>query len=100
MASEPRKTQHELEVSQGDELKGNLLRVLPMNSDAGGVEVCNRSCRTAVNEFNGDGVGMWLGLQQMVLEKGRVQKGARSTRVDESENRDGEKARNENVNGK
>ena len=100
MTSQPRKTQHELEVGQVDKLKGNLLCVLSMNPDAGVVEVCDRSSRAAINEFDGDGLRVGLGLQQMLPQKGGVQKSARGTGVNQGEDRDGETARNENVNGK
>ena len=100
MTSQPRKTQHELEVGQVDKLKGNLLCVLSMNLDAGVVEVCDRSSTAAINEFDGDGLRVGLELQQMLPQKGGVQKSARGTRVNQGEDRDGETARNENVNGK
>ena len=100
VTSQPREPQHKLEVGQVHKLKGNLLRVLSMNPDAGVVEMGDRSSRTAINEFDWNRMRVGLGLQQMLPQKGGVQKSAGGTRIDQCQDRDGEKTKNEDVNGK
>ena len=71
-----------------------------MNLDAGVVEMSDRSSGTAINEFDWNGMRVGLGLQQILPQKGGVQKCARGTRIDQGQDGDGEKTRNEDVNGK
>ena len=97
MTNQPRKPQHKLKVGQGDKLKGNLLRMLAMNAYARVVEVSDRGTKTAIDEFDRNRMRVGLGLQQVVQQKGGVQKGAGGTRVDQGHDINGKKARNENV---
>ena len=66
MTSQPRETQHKLEVGQMNKLKGNLLRMLAMNAYVGVVEVSDRSSKTAIDEFDWNGMRVGLGLQEML----------------------------------
>ena len=50
---------------------------------------------TLIDEFDRNRMRVGLGLQQLLPQKGGVQKGAGSTRVDQGHNKDGEKAREE-----
>ena len=74
--------------------------MLAMNAYAGVVEVSDRSSKTAINEFDWNGMRVGLRLQQMLPQEGGVQKSARGSRIDQGQDRDGEKTRDEDVNGK
>ena len=73
VTNQPGKTQHKLEVDEVHKLKGNLLRMVAMNAYAGVVEMSDRSSRTAINEFDWNGMRVGLGLQQMLPQDGGVQ---------------------------
>ena len=100
VARQPRKTQHQREVGEVDELKGNVLRVGAMNADAGGVEVSDGGGRAAVNEFHRDGMGVGGALQHVGGQNRGIQKGAGGARVDERQHGDGKVARDKKVNCK
>ena len=63
VADEPGEAKHQWEVRQADELKGNVFYMRAMNTDAEGVEMGDRSGRTAVDEFDRDGMRVGGGLQ-------------------------------------
>ena len=90
MADQPWEAQDEGKVCQRHQLQGNVLLVLAMDANAGGVVVGDGSCRAAVDEFDRDGMGVGLGLKQVGCHQGGVQKGARGAGVNEGEDRDGE----------
>ena len=52
VVGEPREIQDQREVGQRDELEGNILRVAPMNADAGRIEVGDGGGKTPVDELN------------------------------------------------
>ena len=89
VARQPGESQHELEVSELDDVQGDVLRMQPMNPKPGGNEMGNRGCGTAVNELDRDGVGVGEGKQVGLGEDGGVEKGTRRARVDQGEDRDG-----------
>ena len=70
-----------------------------MDADAGVVEVGDGGGRTAVNELQGDGMGMGGGPEFVCVQNRGVQEGARRAKVDEGEEGEGEAARNEEMNG-
>ena len=63
VADEPGEAKHQGEVRQADELKGNVFCMRAMNADAGGVEMGDMGGRTAVDEFDRNGMGVGGGLQ-------------------------------------
>ena len=89
VASEPGEPQHQLEVSELDEVQGNVLSVHAMNAEAGGDEMRDWGCRTAVDELDRDGVGVGEGSEVGVEENRGVEEGARCARVNQGEDRDG-----------
>ena len=99
-AGEPRETQDQREVGQRDQLEGNTLRVAAMDADAGRIEVDDGSGRTPVDELNWDWGGMGLGLQMVLEKEGRVHEVFGGAGVDESEHRDEELTREEDVHDK
>ena len=65
VADEPGEAQDQGEVRKADQLKGNVLCMGAMDSDAGWVEVGDRRGRTAINEFDRDRMGVGGGCQLM-----------------------------------
>ena len=55
VADKPGEAEHQGEVRQSDELKGNVLCMRAMDPDLGGVEVGDRSGRTPVDKLDRDG---------------------------------------------
>ena len=76
---QPGKSQNHREVGQRHQLKGNVLFVLTVDAHTGRKEVGDRGCGTAVDELNGDGMRVGLGLQLVRGEEGRIEEGARCT---------------------
>ena len=56
VACKPGEPQHQLEVGELDDVQGNVLRVYTMNAESGGNKMCDRGCRTAINELQEDRV--------------------------------------------
>ena len=88
---QPRKAQHQLEVRQPGDLKGETLRVGGMNTQAGGKVMGDRTGAGAatIDELQGDGVKVGNGVQVVVKEDRRVQEGVGGTRVDQRWERNG-----------
>lgn len=85
-------------MRQRHQLQGNVLLMLSMDADTGGIEVGDGSSRTAVDEFHGDGVRVGYGPQVVRLQNGGIQESARRARIDERREGDGGLARYEKVN--
>ena len=79
VASEPRKPEHQLEVSERGKVKGKVFVMASMNTKVSGevVGYRPRGGRAAVNELHGNGmrVGKWM--QVVFVEKGGVQEAVR-----------------------
>ena len=69
-----------------------------MNANGGREEMGDRGSQAAINEFNRDGLGLGEGVQTMGEEDCRINEGAGSSGVDQRQQRDGELARNDQVN--
>ena len=68
VVGQPWEAQYQREVSELDELQGNVLRVGAVDADAGRVEVGDRS-GAAADELHKDGVGVRVGLQRAKANK-------------------------------
>ena len=100
MAHQPGKTQNHLEVAQGHDLtgKGFLMHALNAHTTSEVVSDGAGSRQTAVNQLNGDGVGVKERVQIVLLEDGGVQEAVRRARVDQGLHRDWRLAGNNQMN--
>ena len=91
MPGQPREAQHQLEVRQPGDLKGETLRVGGVNTQAGGEIVGDRTGAWAatIDELQGDGVKVGNGVQVMLKEDRWVQEEVGGTRVDQRWERNG-----------
>ena len=85
VAPQPRKPEHHLEVAQPGHLKGEILRVRPMDTQLGGEVVSDRARgrHTAIDEFQLDRAGVGKGVQMIANQDGGVQEAVRGTRIDQ-----------------
>ena len=88
---QPREAQHQLEVRQPGDLKGETLCVGGMNTQARGKIVGDRTGAGAatIDELQGDGVKVGNGVQVMLKEDRWVLEGVGGTRVDQRWERNG-----------
>ena len=85
-------------MSELDDVQGNVLRVYTINAESGRNDMCDRGCKTSINELHGDRVGVGNGGKVGLEEDRGVEEGSRGTRVDQGEDRDGLATRQEKVN--
>ena len=76
-------------MSELDDVQGNVIRVYTMNAESGRNEMCDRGCRTAINELHGDRVGVGNGGKVGLEEDRGVEEGSRGAMVDQGDDKDG-----------